>query len=137
MSGAVLFWPGVLGESGPVTDTATLTLARSMVAQGAFPLIGAFLAPLCCYLLYQTVEHTRLLDLYEIVARIFRSRRLLWCSWSWTGERHLGDSLWTTRSTRPSKSSWPAFSSRTVDPLRDRIETVAGSGSTVPVAASS
>jgi two-component system sensor histidine kinase HydH len=57
---------------GEVTDASTLgIIARSMELQGDFPPVGAACATLFCYILYQVVEHYRLLDLYEIIARLF------------------------------------------------------------------
>jgi signal transduction histidine kinase len=55
-----------------VTDTTTLgIIARSMELQGHLPPLGAACATLFCYVLYQVVEHYRLLDMYEIFARLF------------------------------------------------------------------
>ena len=53
------------------TSTAVGIIARSMELQGQLPPLGAACATLFCYVLYQVVEHYRLLDLYEIVARLF------------------------------------------------------------------
>ncbi len=54
------------------TDISSLgIITRSMVLQGDVPPLGAVCATLFCYVLYQVVEHYRLLDLYEIFARLF------------------------------------------------------------------
>ena len=131
MSGAVLFsgLESLARNLGPVTDTATLgLLARSMVMQGAFPPIGAFLGSLCCYLLYQTVEHTRLLDLYEIVARIFSLTAAALVLVVMDGV----SVIWVSSfSDYPVHATFQIFLASLLflglyDPLRDRIETVAG-----------
>ena len=131
MSGAVLFsgLESLARNLGPVTDTATLgLLARSMVLQGAFPPIGAFLGSLCCYLLYQTVEHTRLLDLYEIVARIFSLTAAALVLVVMDGV----SVIWISSfSDYPVHATFQIFLASLLflglyDPLRDRIETVAG-----------
>jgi two-component system sensor histidine kinase HydH len=57
---------------GPVSDITALSIvSRSMVLQGAFPPVGAVCGTMFCYFLYQVVEHSRLLDLYEVFARLF------------------------------------------------------------------
>ena len=74
MAAAVLFsgLETLFRNLGEVTDTTTLgVISRSMVLQGDLPPLGAVCATLFCYVLYQVVEHYRLLDLYEIVARLF------------------------------------------------------------------
>ncbi len=116
-------------NSGAVTDTSALGLmARSMVMQGAFPPVGAVLGTLFIYLLYQTVEHTRLLDLYEIVARIFSltAAALVLVVMDGVSVIWIG-----SFSDYPVHATFQIFLASLLflglyDPLRDRIETVAG-----------
>ncbi len=114
---------------GSVTDTSTLgLLARSMVMQGAFPPIGAVLGTLFCYLLYQTVEHTRLLDMYEIIARIFSLTAAALVLVVMDGV----SVIWVgSFSDYPIHASFQIFLASLLflglyDPLRDRLDTVAG-----------
>ncbi len=131
LTGAVAFSgiESLVRNLGPATDTAALgVLARSMVMQGAFPPIGAFLGTLFCYLLYQTVEHTRLLDLYEIVARIFSLTTAALVLVVMDGV----SVIWVSSfSDYPIHATFQIFLASLLflglyDPLRDRIETVAG-----------
>ena len=114
---------------GPVADTSALgLLGRSMVLQGAFPPIGAVLGTLFCYLLYQTVEHTRLLDLYEVIARIFSLTTAALVLVVMDGV----SVIWISSfSDYPVHATFQIFLASLLflglyDPLRDRIDTVAG-----------
>ena len=86
------------------------------------------LGSLCCYLLYQTVEHTRLLDLYEIVARIFSLTAAALVLVVMDGV----SVIWISSfSDYPVHATFQIFLASLLflglyDPLRDRIETVAG-----------
>jgi len=131
LTGAVVFsgLETLVRNIGPVTDTAALgLLARSMVMQGAFPPVGAVLGTLFCYLLYQTVEHTRLLDLYEIIARIFSLTTAALVLVVMDGV----SVIWVgSFSDYPIHATFQIFLASLLflglyDPLRDRIETVAG-----------
>ena len=131
LTGAVFFTglESLVRNLGSTIDTDALgLLARSMVMQGAFPPIGAFLGTFCCYLLYQTVEHTRLLDLYEVVARIFSLTAAALVLVVMDGV----SVIWVSSfSDYPVHATFQIFLASLLflglyDPLRDRIETVAG-----------
>ena len=131
LSGAVAFagLEVVIRNSGTVVDTSALgVMGRSMVLQGAFPPLGAVLGTLFIYLLYQTVEHTRLLDLYEIIARIFSltAAALVLVVMDGVSVIWIG-----SFSDYPIHATFQIFLASLLflglyDPLRDRIETVAG-----------
>ena len=116
-------------NSGSVVDTSALGfMARSMELQGAFPPLGAVVATLFIYLLYQTVEHTRLLDMYEIVARIFSltAAALVLVLLDGIFVIWIG-----SFSDYPINATFQIFLVSVLflglyDPLRDRIETVSG-----------
>jgi two-component system, NtrC family, sensor histidine kinase HydH len=131
LTGTVVFSAieALIRNLGPVTDTDALgLLARSMVMQGAFPPLSAVLGTLFCYLLYQIVEHTRLLDLYEIVARLFSLTAAALVLVVMDGV----SVIWVgSFSDYPIHASFQIFLASLLflglyDPLRDRIETVAG-----------
>lgn len=62
----------LIRNAASATDLSQLSIVtRSMVLQGAFPPIGAVAGTLFCYFLYQVVERYRLLDLFEVFARLF------------------------------------------------------------------
>jgi two-component system, NtrC family, sensor histidine kinase HydH len=131
LSGTVVFsgLESLVRNLAPVADTTTLGfLGRSMVLQGAFPPISAVLGTLFCYLLYQTVEHTRLLDLYEVIARIFTltTAALVLVVMDGVSVIWIG-----SFSDYPVHATFQIFLASLLflglyDPLRDRIETVAG-----------
>lgn len=119
----------LIRNAGAVADTTGLGFVdRSMILQGAFPPIGAVLGTLFVYLLYQTVEHTRLLDMYEIVARIFSltAAALVLVVMDGISVIWIG-----SFSEYPVHATFQIFLASLLflglyDPLRDRIETVAG-----------
>ena len=129
MSGAVLFsgLESLARNLGPVTDTATLGLLARRWSCRVPSCRSAFLGR-SCYLLYQTVEHTRLLDLYEIVARIFSLTAAALVLVVMDGV----SVIWVSSfSDYPVHATFQIFLASLLflglyDPLRDRIETVAG-----------
>ncbi|MAY80873.1 MAG: hypothetical protein CL930_08835 [Deltaproteobacteria bacterium] len=115
-----------LGE--PYAATPLTIVARSMELQGAIPPVGAALTTLFCYFLYQIVEHTRLLDLYEIIARIFTltSAALVLVIMDGVSVIWVG-----SFSDYPIHATFQIFLATLLflglyEPLKDRIETVSG-----------